>query len=53
MNIDELFKIPAIPSGKNKRKLPDTPSVDFLNKYRQASNDEESESSALKDETSR
>ncbi|CAO3683939.1 unnamed protein product [Umbelopsis vinacea] len=48
MNIDELFKIPAIPSGKNKRKLPDTPSVDFLDKYRQASNDGENEGSASK-----
>lgn len=48
MNIDELFKIPAIPSGKNKRKLPDNPSLDFLDKYRQASNDEEIESSESK-----
>ncbi|ORZ19583.1 Catenin-beta-like protein [Absidia repens] len=33
MNIDEIFKIPAIPSGRNKRKMPATPDVDFLDKY--------------------
>ncbi|CAM0140299.1 hypothetical protein VKS41_002344 [Umbelopsis sp. WA50703] len=48
MNIDELFKIPAIPSGKNKRKLPDNPSMEFLDKYKKASNDDENEGSAAK-----
>ncbi|KAI9304043.1 Catenin-beta-like protein [Cunninghamella echinulata] len=33
MNIDEIFKIPTIPSGRNKRKMPAMPDVDFLEKY--------------------
>lgn len=28
------YQIPAIPSGRNKRKLPATPDVQFLDKYR-------------------
>ncbi|KAG2181976.1 hypothetical protein INT43_006902 [Umbelopsis isabellina] len=48
MNIDELFKIPAIPSGKNKRKLPDNPSMEFLDKYKEASRDDEGEGSSAK-----
>ncbi|RCH87766.1 hypothetical protein CU097_010772, partial [Rhizopus azygosporus] len=28
MNIDDIFKIPAIPAGRNKRKMPETPSDD-------------------------
>ncbi|RUS25529.1 Catenin-beta-like protein [Jimgerdemannia flammicorona] len=35
MNIDQIFKIPAIPSGKNKRKLHANPDQDFLDKYRE------------------
>ncbi|OAD79104.1 hypothetical protein PHYBLDRAFT_176618 [Phycomyces blakesleeanus NRRL 1555(-)] len=36
MNIDDIFKIPAIPSGRNKRKMPDTPDIQFLDKYKEA-----------------
>ncbi|KAG1451490.1 hypothetical protein G6F56_008071 [Rhizopus delemar] len=35
MNIDEIFKIPAIPTGRNKRKMPSTPSMDFFDKFQQ------------------
>ncbi|KAG1449762.1 hypothetical protein G6F46_007877 [Rhizopus delemar] len=34
MNIDEIFKIPAIPTGRNKRKMPSTPSMDFFDKFK-------------------
>ncbi|KAI7903181.1 Catenin-beta-like protein [Cokeromyces recurvatus] len=34
MNIDDIFKIPAIPAGRNKRKMPATPDIDFFNKYK-------------------
>ncbi|CAO3698956.1 hypothetical protein G6F70_007269 [Rhizopus microsporus] len=37
MNIDDIFKIPAIPAGRNKRKMPETPSVDFFDKYKDSS----------------
>ncbi|KAI9356034.1 Catenin-beta-like protein, partial [Pilaira anomala] len=37
MNIDELFKIPAIPTGRNKRKMPATPDMQFFDKYKGAS----------------
>ncbi|KAL1921927.1 uncharacterized protein VTP21DRAFT_10569 [Calcarisporiella thermophila] len=32
MNIDSLFKLPAIPSGRNKRKLPSTPDKELLDR---------------------
>ncbi|ORX43532.1 DUF1716-domain-containing protein [Hesseltinella vesiculosa] len=35
MNINDLFKIPSIPSGRNKRKMPATPEVSFLEKYQE------------------
>ncbi|CDS13681.1 hypothetical protein LRAMOSA05855 [Lichtheimia ramosa] len=45
MNIDEMFKIPSIPSGRNKRKMPATPDVAFLESYR-AESDTQPESSS-------
>ncbi|KAI8994501.1 Catenin-beta-like protein [Pilobolus umbonatus] len=36
MNIDEIFKVPAIPSGRNKRKMPSTPDLQFMDKYKEA-----------------
>ncbi|KAI8991535.1 DUF1716-domain-containing protein [Mycotypha africana] len=37
MNIDDIFKIPAIPAGRNKRKMPATPDIQFFDKYKDAS----------------
>lgn len=37
MNIDELFKIPAIPTGRNKRKMPATPDMQFFDQYKGSS----------------
>ncbi|CAO3617421.1 unnamed protein product [Mucor hiemalis] len=49
MNIDELFKIPAIPTGRNKRKMPATPDMQFFDQYKGASEAvEESEEPATK-----
>ncbi|KAJ8655628.1 hypothetical protein O0I10_008717 [Lichtheimia ornata] len=45
MNIDEMFKIPSIPSGRNKRKMPATPDVAFLESY-SANSDTQAESSS-------
>ncbi|KAF7726248.1 hypothetical protein EC973_008958 [Apophysomyces ossiformis] len=46
MNIDEIFKIPAIPSGRNKRKMPETPDLQFLDNYRAATEEAESSNAA-------
>ncbi|KAI8638413.1 DUF1716-domain-containing protein [Parasitella parasitica] len=37
MNIDDIFKVPAIPTGRNKRKMPATPDMEFFDKYKEAS----------------
>ncbi|KAF8621646.1 hypothetical protein AX15_007664 [Amanita polypyramis BW_CC] len=34
MDIDKLFKIPKLPLGSNKRKLPDAPTPDMLKRMR-------------------
>ncbi|KAF9534285.1 Catenin-beta-like protein [Crepidotus variabilis] len=34
MDIDELFKVPKLPRGANKRKLPDNPTPDMLKKMK-------------------
>ncbi|KDR83699.1 hypothetical protein GALMADRAFT_56115 [Galerina marginata CBS 339.88] len=34
MDIDKLFKLPKLPSGGNKRKLPDNPTPDILKKLK-------------------
>ncbi|ORX89907.1 DUF1716-domain-containing protein [Basidiobolus meristosporus CBS 931.73] len=47
MDINSLFKAPAIPSGRNKRKLPAAPSLEMLKKFRE---EEEGESSILAQE---
>ncbi|KAJ3093204.1 hypothetical protein HK102_000005 [Quaeritorhiza haematococci] len=35
MDVDALFKVPAAPSGKNKRKLPPNPDFQQLKRFRQ------------------
>ncbi|KAK9718191.1 hypothetical protein K7432_005655 [Basidiobolus ranarum] len=47
MDINSLFKAPAIPSGKNKRKLPAAPSLEMLKKFRE---EEQGESSSVAQE---
>ncbi|KAI8881252.1 DUF1716-domain-containing protein [Backusella circina FSU 941] len=44
MNIDDIFKIPAIPSGRNKRKMPATPDLQFFDKYKEEQEEAESSS---------
>ncbi|KAG6837436.1 hypothetical protein H0H93_009530 [Arthromyces matolae] len=34
MEIDELFKVPKLPAGSNKRKLPDNPTPEMLKKMK-------------------
>jgi beta-catenin-like protein 1 len=34
MDIDKLFKVPKIPTGGNKRRMPDLPSAEMLKKMR-------------------
>ncbi|KAI0307175.1 DUF1716-domain-containing protein [Multifurca ochricompacta] len=34
MDIDKLFKVPKIPTGGNKRRMPDTPTSELLKKMR-------------------
>ncbi|KAK2466249.1 hypothetical protein APHAL10511_001891 [Amanita phalloides] len=36
MDIDKLFKVPQIPSGSNKRKMPDAPTPDMLKRMKMA-----------------
>ncbi|KAI0081766.1 DUF1716-domain-containing protein [Panus rudis PR-1116 ss-1] len=34
MNVDELFKVPKLPAGGNKRRMPDNPTPEMLKKMR-------------------
>ncbi|KAF9780181.1 Catenin-beta-like protein [Thelephora terrestris] len=34
MDIDKLFKVPKLPSGSNKRRMPDAPTPDMIKKMR-------------------
>ncbi|PPQ72573.1 hypothetical protein CVT26_003704 [Gymnopilus dilepis] len=38
MDIDKLFKVPKLPTGGNKRKLPDNPTPELLKKLKLESN---------------
>ncbi|KAI9476317.1 MAG: Catenin-beta-like protein [Benjaminiella poitrasii] len=52
MNIDEIFKIPAIPAGRNKRKMPATPDMDFFDKYKASAEEAEGSKSNTENEPS-
>ncbi|CAG8537622.1 13610_t:CDS:10 [Ambispora leptoticha] len=41
MDVDKFFKLPSIPSGKNKRKLPATPNLELLKRSRVEEESEE------------
>ncbi|KND01221.1 uncharacterized protein SPPG_04312 [Spizellomyces punctatus DAOM BR117] len=41
MNVDSIFKVPAAPVGKNKRKLPPTPDDAYLKKVRTDEDDDD------------
>ncbi|KAJ3037352.1 hypothetical protein HDV00_001777 [Rhizophlyctis rosea] len=41
MDVDAIFKVPSVPAGKNKRKLPDNPDDNQLKKFKTAQTDEE------------
>ncbi|KAG9299218.1 hypothetical protein G9A89_013866 [Geosiphon pyriformis] len=49
MDVDKLFKLPSIPSGKNKRKLPATPNLELLKRSRVAEEDESEQPSIITD----
>ncbi|GAN06851.1 DUF1716-domain-containing protein [Mucor ambiguus] len=55
MNIDDLFKVPAIPTGRNKRKMPATPDMQFFDKYKEASTlpGEQAEASSIEEPSSK
>ncbi|EIN10361.1 DUF1716-domain-containing protein [Punctularia strigosozonata HHB-11173 SS5] len=46
MDIDKLFKVPKLPTGGNKRRMPDAPTPEMLKKMRVEDEDEETSPTA-------
>ncbi|OSD04244.1 DUF1716-domain-containing protein [Trametes coccinea BRFM310] len=47
MDIDKLFKVPKLPAGSNKRRLPDNPTPEMLKRMRMDTEEAESASSVV------
>ncbi|KAM6495842.1 Catenin-beta-like, Arm-motif containing nuclear domain containing protein [Amanita muscaria] len=53
MDIDKLFKIPKLPTGGNKRKMPDAPTPEMLKKMKMSMGAHENGTDALSGQSSR